>query len=131
MHTLILCLFIACLLPYLSKIPVALAMKEQPGGYDNSDPRGQQAALTGFGARAVAAHQNSFESLIIYAAAVLTALATQHITPVIEWLALSYLVIRVVYHVLYLLDWATLRSTVWALSLFASLSILWLCLPLN
>ena len=28
--------------------PVALAMARQPGGYDNSDPRGQQAGLTGW-----------------------------------------------------------------------------------
>ena len=68
MYTLILCLFIACLFPYFAKIPVAMAMKDQPGGYDNNHPRAQQAALTGFGARAVAAHQNSFESLIIFSA---------------------------------------------------------------
>ena len=131
MHTLILCLFIACLFPYFAKIPVALAMKKQPGGYDNNDPRGQQAALTGFGARAVAAHQNSFESLIIFVASVLTALVSQHITPTIEWLAVSYLVLRVVYHALYLLDWAMLRSSVWACGLCVSLSIIWLCLPLS
>ena len=65
MTILIVCLFIACLLPYLAKIPTAIAMKNQPGGYDNNHPRAQQAMLTGFGARAVAAHQNSFESLII------------------------------------------------------------------
>ena len=131
MHTLILCLFIACLFPYFAKIPVALAMKKQPGGYDNKDPRGQQSTLTGFGARAVAAHQNSFESLIIFTAAVLTALATQHITPAIEWLAVSYLAFRVVYHVLYLVDWPTLRSSVWSLGLLSSLSIIWLCLPIS
>ena len=84
MYTLILCLLVACLLPYFSKIPVALAMKNQPGGYDNNHPRAQQAALAGLGARALAAHQNSFESLIVFSAAILTALATQHITPIIQ-----------------------------------------------
>src|SRR4051812_12319023 len=104
MYTLILCLFIACLLPYLSKIPVALAMKNQPEGYNNNEPRAQQAVLTGFGGRAVAGHQNSFESLIIFSAAILTALATQHATPVIKGLAIFYLITRCVYHIIYLLD---------------------------
>jgi len=128
MNLLILCLFIACLLPYLSKFPVAIAMKNQPGGYDNNQPRIQQAVLTGLGARAVAAHQNSFESLIIFSAAILTALATQHITPTIQALAIVYLITRCIYHVLYLLDWATLRSSIWAISLLSSLAIIGLCL---
>lgn len=129
MCTLISSLFIACLFPYLSKIPLALAMNKEPGGYDNNNPRSQQANLTGFGARALAAHQNSFESLIIFSAAILTALATQHTTTTIQVLAVVYLISRVVYHLFYLLNWATLRSTIWAISLISSLSIIWLCLP--
>lgn len=129
MFTLIFCLFIACLMPYLAKLPVAYAMKKQPGGYDNNHPRAQQAALSGFGARAVAAHQNSFESLIIFSAAVLTAIATQNTGTTIKALAIFYLLSRFVYHVFYLMDLATLRSSIWALGLIASLTIIWLCLP--
>ena len=129
MSILIICLLIACLIPYLSKIPVALAMKNQPGGYDNYHPRAQQTALTGFGARAVAAHQNSFESLLIFSAAVLTALATQHTTSTIQTLAILYLVTRCIYHIFYLLNFASLRSLIWAIGLLASLSIIWLCIP--
>lgn len=129
MYTLILCLLIACLLPYLSKIPMVIAMKNQAGGYDNNHPRTQQAALIGFGARAVAAHQNSFESLLIFSIAVLTALATQHITPTIEGLSIFYLITRGIYHLFYLLNWAALRSSVWAISFITSLSIIVLCLP--
>lgn len=129
MYTLILCLFIACLLPYLTKLPVAVAMKNQPGGYNNNHPRMQQAALSGFGARAYAAHQNSFESLIIFSAAILTALATNHLSTTIQGLAVFYIVSRCVYHLFYLLDWAALRSTIWSLGLLASLSIIWMCLP--
>ena len=58
------CVFISALLIYVAKIPVAKAMNEQ-GGYDNHLPRQQQAQLTGFGARALAAHQNCFEAFII------------------------------------------------------------------
>ena len=65
MNTLLTCLFIAMLLPYLAKGPVAWAMAKA-GGYDNHHPRSQQAQLTGFGARALAGHQNAFESLLIF-----------------------------------------------------------------
>src|SRR3989338_9056830 len=102
MNTLVLSLFIACLLPYLSKIPLAIAMKKSSGGYDNNYPRTQAAELTGFGARALAAHQNSFESLIVFCAAVITALATNHTSETIQLLAIVYLVSRVIYHVFYL-----------------------------
>lgn len=129
MYILILCIFIACLLPYFAKIPVAIAMSKEPRGYNNKHPRAQQAQLTGYGERAVAAHQNSFESLIIFLAAALTALASQHTTPMIQGLAVFYLISRVFYHILYLLNWASLRSSIWALGLIASLSIIFLCLP--
>jgi uncharacterized MAPEG superfamily protein len=129
LYILILCLFLACIIPYLAKIPVAIAMKNEPKGYDNNQPRTQQARLTDFGARALAAHQNSFESLIVFSAAVLTALATQNVTYTTQALAVFYLITRGIYHLLYLLNWATLRSIVWALGLVSSLSIIWQCLP--
>ena len=67
--SLLITLFIAMLLPFLAKAPLAAAM-QKAGGYDNNNPRAQQAALTGFGQRANAAHYNSFEALLIYACAV-------------------------------------------------------------
>ena len=129
MVTLTWCLFIACLLPYLAKIPVVIMMNKQPGGYDNKHPRTQQAALTGIGARAVAAHQNSFESLIIFSTAALTAIATHNTSCLIQGLAIFHLISRGIYHLLYLLNWATLRSTLWTLGSLSSLGILWLCFP--
>ncbi|STX29547.1 transmembrane protein [Legionella beliardensis] len=129
MFTLILCLFIACLFPYLAKIPVVVAMNKQPGGHDNKHPRAQQASLKGWGARAVAAHQNSFESLLIFATACLTAIATRHTGYTIQVLAIIYLLSRVIYHALYLLNWSTLRTTFWALGYIVSLVIIWLCIP--
>jgi uncharacterized MAPEG superfamily protein len=129
MTTLIICLLIAVLLPYLAKIPLAYAMNKA-GGYDNNYPREQQARLEGFGARALAAHLNSFESLSIFSAAALTALATQHITATIELLAVVYVVARVLYHFCYLMDLSTLRSLLWFISLISCISILVLCIPL-
>lgn len=128
MFTIIVCLFIAVLLPYLAKIPVGYAM-HKAGGYDNNYPREQQARLQGFGARAFAAHQNSFESLLIFATAALTALVTHTVSSVIQYLAIGYVVSRLFYHLFYLLDWASLRSTVWFISLICCFSILWLSIP--
>jgi len=128
MSTLIICLFIACLLPYLSKLPVAWAMSRATGGYNNNYPREQQASLQGFGARAAAAHQNSFESLLIFSTAAITALATNHVTDMVQYLAIGYIVSRVVYHALYLMDLAALRSTIWLVGLICSLTILGSCI---
>lgn len=128
MTTLIVCLFIAALLPYLSKLLVFYAINKE-GPYDNNHPRQQQAQLTGLGARAVAAHQNSFEALLIFSTSVLTALATQHDTRVNQYLAVIFIASRLVYHTVYLLNLATLRSTIWFIGWLCSISILWNCIP--
>lgn len=121
-------LIIAALLPYLAKGPVAHAMKKL-GGYDNNHPREQQAKLTGFGARALAAHQNAFESFMIYAAAILLAITTNHMGTTIQLVAAIYLVARLAYNILYLANIGTLRSIVWFISLGCSITIMILSLP--
>jgi uncharacterized MAPEG superfamily protein len=128
MTILILSLFIALLLPYLAKAPVAYAMNKL-GGYDNNHPRAQQNQLTGFGARALAAHQNSFEALIIYAPAVILAIATNNLGEQIQIAAIVHVVARISYILCYLANLGTLRSIVWAIGLIASLTIVWQCIP--
>ena len=128
MTILIYCLLLAALLPFISKMPLAIAM-HQSGGYDNQTPRTQQASLAGFGARALAAHQNAFESLIVFAAAVCVAIATSHIGETIQNLAIAHILARIAYHVLYLLNWDKMRSVVWSIGLIASIAIIWQCLP--
>ncbi|SHG79864.1 MAPEG family protein [Ferrimonas marina] len=128
MSTLIFCLIAAALLPYLAKIPLGIAMARE-GGYDNRHPRDQQASLTGFGARAFAAHQNAFESLCVFAPAVLLAIATGTTGDTIQLLAMAHIGFRVVYHVLYLLDISTLRSVIWGFAIGCSFAIMALCLP--
>ena len=127
MNILIICLFIAAIAPYLAKIPLVYAMN-QAGGYNNNYPREQQASLQGFGARALGAHQNSFESLLIFSTAILTALATHTISPFIQGLAIVHIVSRLFYHIFYLMNWATLRSSIWAIGVLCSLIILGLCI---
>ncbi|GAA6173269.1 MAPEG family protein [Colwellia sp. KU-HH00111] len=127
MTTLIWCLFIATLLPIIAKGPVAYAMSKL-GGYNNNHPREQQSKLTGFGARALAAHQNAFESLIIFAPAVLLAIATQHTGENITLLAIVHICARIAYNIFYLINSDKLRSIVWFVATLSSFGIIWQCI---
>ncbi len=126
MTILLACLLFVLILPYLSKAPLACAMGKL-GGYDNKHPREQQAKLEGFGARALGAHQNSFEALSVFSAVILAALATQHTGFWTQVLAMSYVVSRVIYHIFYLMNWASLRSLVWFVGYICCLLILIQC----
>ena len=120
MTTPFLCIFLAFVLTMAGKGPVALAMARQPGGYDNSSPRDQQAQLGGWGRRAVAAHLNSFEAFPAFAAAVFVAVLG-HADP--TWttrLAVAFVIARLLYTPLYIADLANLRSLVWTLGFFAT-----------
>ena len=114
------CVLISALLIYVARMPVAKAMKEQ-GGYNNHLPRQQQAQLTGFGARAVAAHQNCFEAFILFAVGVLMAHTTQTAGWLIDSLAIIFVITRVIYLPCYWGDLAWQRSLVWVVGLVCSL----------
>ncbi len=108
------CLFLAALLLVITKMPVVVAMhRSSTGGYDNRHPRSQQAALTGWGARAMAAHSNMSEAFPLFAAGVLvTQVANLH-GSLIDLLAGLFILSRVAYTILYLLNWHALRSLTW------------------
>ena len=114
------CVFISALLIYVARMPVAKAMKEQ-GGYNNHLPRQQQAQLTGYGARALAAHQNSIEAFMLFAVGVLMAHTTQSVGWLIDALAIIFVIARIVYLWFYLADLPALRSPVWCIGLVCSL----------
>lgn len=114
------CVLISALLIFVARVPVTKAMKEQ-GGYNNHLPRQQQAQLSGLGARAVAAHQNSFEAFILFAVGVLMAHTTQTAGWLIDGLAIVFVVARVIYLLCYWADLAWQRSLVWCIGLICSL----------
>ncbi|MEB0045350.1 MULTISPECIES: MAPEG family protein [unclassified Pseudomonas] len=114
------CVLISALLIYVARLPVAKAMKEQ-GSYNNHLPRQQQAQLTGFGARALAAHQNSIEAFILFAVGVLMAHTTQTAGWLIDALAIIFVIARIIYLVCYLADLPWQRSLVWIVGLVCSL----------
>lgn len=132
LNTLIVCLITAALLPYVAKAPLAWAMKQhgggELGGYDNQEPRSQQKQLSGFGARCLAAHENSFEALLVFASAVLLAIATDNVTRDIAFLATTFIICRVLYLIFYWSNFDKLRSTVWILGIFSSFAIMFKCL---
>ncbi|EWH04110.1 membrane protein [Pseudoalteromonas lipolytica SCSIO 04301] len=127
MTTLILCALIAVLLPYLAKAPVAFAQNKL-AGYDNKHPREQQSKLTGFGARALAAHQNSFESLIIFGVALAVVMSTNNVYHVTETLAVMHVVSRVMYCIFYYINQDILRSLVWLVGYVCAVAMIAVCL---
>lgn len=106
------CLFGAFLLTILTKMPVAYAMN-QKGGYDNKHPRDQQAQLTGWGKRALAAHQNMYESFAPFAVAILAAVVGKASMDTMTFLGTLYLIARVFYTILYIVNIHWARSLVW------------------
>lgn len=129
MTIIIICLFIATLMPILAKAPLALAMNKAGGGYDNRNPREQQKSLSGFGARAKAAHENSFEALIMFTPGALAVIATNNAGQVAEYFAIAFVVSRLAYLLAYYLDKHLLRSTFWGIGFLSSLALIWLAIP--
>lgn len=109
MHTALLCVLIAGLMPYLW---TAVAKVAGPR-YDNRDVRGWQARLSGLPHRATAAHLNSFEAFPLFATAVLAAFLTGADAQRVMQLSLAFVGLRLAYGVIYLLNIAALRSLVW------------------
>ncbi|WP_175883283.1 MAPEG family protein [Burkholderia sp. BCC0044] len=103
-----LCLFIVAMLPF----PMTFLAKARKG-YDNCAPREYLAKLEGWRARAQAAHQNSWEALALFAVALLVAWHNDANVHRVDQLAIAFVAIRIVYALMYLLNWASLRSLVW------------------
>lgn len=116
MSIIIICVAAIVFMPFLAKIPVALQMHKL-NGYDNKNPRDQQAKLTGFGARAMAAHNNCFEAICLFAPTILLVLALDEHTVYTVQLCLLYVLTRLLYLVFYWMDLDKLRSLVWLIGI--------------
>jgi uncharacterized MAPEG superfamily protein len=104
------CVLVAGLLPYVWVTIAAGERRKQFGSVDNKLPRPQEAQLTGRGARAMGAHNNAFEALPLFAAAVIIA----HIAGADPaWsanFAVAFVLARIAHGVLYLADLDLMRS---------------------
>jgi uncharacterized MAPEG superfamily protein len=117
------CVFIALLLVYLTRMPVTFAMSKMEGGYDNGTPRDQQAALTGWGRRALASHHNTIEAFPPFAAGVVICYLAKGSLVGSTVLSLIFIAARIAYPLLYLADLPRARSLVWGLGLLATLGL--------
>ncbi len=124
MNLLLASLPVAFGLVYATKIPLAIEMAKSPGGYDNKNPREQQARLEGRGKRAAAAHANGFESFPPFAAGVLACHVTGASPHVALGLACAYLVSRALYPFFYLNNKDAIRSPVWFVGFAASAALM-------
>lgn len=122
-------ILIACLLPYVFTVIAKMAGGFQ--GRDNQHPRDFLAQTTGLAARANAAQKNSFEGLPLFIAAILMAEYMVVSQSIVMTFGIAYLVLRVIYGVCYLANWATLRSIVWLLSLLCPIFLLILVIKLS
>jgi uncharacterized MAPEG superfamily protein len=129
MTIVIICLFIATFMPILAKAPLAIAMNKIKGGYDNRNPREQQKFLSGFGARAKAAHENCFEALIMFTPGALAVLVTNNTGQLAEYFAIGFVASRLAYLLAYYFDKHVLRSIFWGMGFISSLSLIWLAIP--
>lgn len=125
MEVLLISLFIATLLPIVAKGPVAYAMQKQFGRYDNRHPREQQASLEGFGARAKAAHYNSYEALMMFSPGVLALVALDAATAMAQYCAIGFTFCRIMYLLMYWFNKDFLRSTFWLIGYALSLAMIW------
>ena len=103
-------------MPVLAKAPVAFVMNKL-GGYDNRLPRLQQTELNGFGARALAAHNNCFEAIAYFAPTVLLVLAMDAHTVYTVYLCLAFVGLRILYVISYWANWHFFRSSFWLLGM--------------
>lgn len=106
---------IAAGLVYLPYIVVAFGRVSI--GYDMSSPRAMFDRLPDYAKRATWAHQNSFETFALFAAAALTAYVTNVASDKTSFYVLAFLVARLLFSLFYILDLPWLRSPMWAISM--------------
>lgn len=108
----IITLLAMCVLPLVWSWTSGYYRHKQLGAIDNKNPREQNAKLTGAGARAVAAQQNAWEALAVYAAALLAVNVAN--VPVESYASLTGIILlcRVAHGVSYVANWDVLRSLV-------------------
>lgn len=107
------CVFIAILLPVAFTGLAKFTSNFRPK--HNHAPRKFLEGLTGWQQRSNWAQQNTFESIPGFMAAVIIAHQIGGNQESIDILAVSYIIIRIIYGALYIADKALLRSTVWFL----------------
>ncbi|WP_320821379.1 MAPEG family protein [Thalassolituus sp.] len=113
------CVLIAAMMPYI----FTFIAKFTGGRYNNYSPREFLEKQEGFRKRANWAQMNSFEAFPAFAAAVIIAHLTGGEQGWIDTLAMTFIGLRVVYGVLYLGNFATMRTLVWTAALGCNIAL--------
>ncbi len=85
-------------------------------GYDQAAPRAMLSKLPPYAQRATWAHENAFESIVLYAPAALMAYVTQQDSGLALGAAIAYLIARTLYPVAYILNLPIGRSLMFAVA---------------
>ncbi|MFZ8911872.1 MAG: MAPEG family protein [Burkholderiaceae bacterium] len=119
MTTALWCLFITMF------FPIVCAGISKAGGerYDNAQPRQWLAKQEGFRGRAVAAQQNSWEALLLFAIAIVVAHVILGPTDSVNQMAVGFVVARLAYIFAYVANWAMVRTLVWLVGFLLTISI--------
>ncbi len=112
------CMLVAALLPL-----VWVSYAKFGAGGNNHRPREDYERLSPRQRRAYAAHQNAYENFPFFAAAVIVAVTQGAALDTVDRLAIVYVTIRIVHGLLYIGDYATARSTAYALGLIVNIAI--------
>lgn len=112
------CIAAAAALIYLPFLVVGYARIKV--GYDISAPRAMFDKLPPYAQRATWAHQNSFETFIIFAAAALMAYVTGQNSSVATGAAIAFVITRLLYSVFYIFNIPLARSLMFAIGSLSS-----------
>ncbi|NEP09080.1 MAG: hypothetical protein F6K14_02295 [Symploca sp. SIO2C1] len=116
----------AAILVYLPFLVVGYARVQV--GNDNSAPRAMFDKLPPYAQRANWAHQNSFETFIIFSAAALIAYITGQSSSVAIGAAIAFVVARAFYSLFYIFNIPLARSLMFAIGSLSSFTLFFLSL---
>ena len=116
----------AAALVYAPFLVVALARLQL--GYDREAPRAMFDRLPAYAQRATWAHQNSFETFMLFSAAALMAFVTGVDSEAAGWAAIAFPVARLLFSVFYILNVPLGRSLMFAISSSCTVSLFYFSL---
>ncbi|ACK65869.1 conserved hypothetical protein [Rippkaea orientalis PCC 8801] len=116
--------FLAAILIYVPFLVVGYARFQL--GYDRSRPRAMFDQLPPYAQRATWAHQNAFETFMVYAAAALMAYMTGVDSGLAAGATIAFIAARLLYPLFYILDIPLARSLMFAIGQLCTYSLFFL-----
>jgi uncharacterized MAPEG superfamily protein len=117
------CLLVVVVIPFVLAGIGGYYRTKQFGAPDNRNPRQQALALEGAGARAVAAQQNAWEALAVFAPAVIVAHLEEVAAGTATTVCLIFVAARIAHAIFYITDKATPRTLVFVVGLVSVLTL--------